>query len=452
MGTPSLNTALLRSSAHLAKALGAASFALLGASACSSAPPANGVPVATASASASASASEKAPKIEPKAEVHWKQRATPGQIPSVGHIATNAAGDVIFATETAEGAYLFRLDATSHLTWRTVLAGDRTVTGGVAIDSEGNAYVAGWFQTALALGGKLVSTGESSAFLIKLGTDGKKIWGNALRGDNASVPVLTLNAKGDLFLAGGHGGDMRVGAVSLRNERGEQPVGEGSLFVAQMTGSGSAKWARDVGAIGVAAEVALDGAGEMFVSGRHMTPGAPSFGPVRADRPHPSGVEHFLIKLDASGKPRWTRHIDASRMVAIPGGSGDVYACTGPFADGPSTLLRIAGDGRVVFKMPLPDLDKLMSCDDVAVDDEGRAYVVGMFYAGERDPMTGGEGVSPQVLKVDGTGNVVSTLRLHAGFTINAAPRLVWSKGRLLAAGVSGTYAEPSFFLAELTL
>lgn len=433
----------------------------LAASACAS----SAAPPVTAAVSVPAAAVA-APQVDPHLEVLWKQRLGSRQFPQVRSIATNAAGDVIFATDTQDGAFLFRLDATPRLLWRTLLSAVGVVAEDVALDGEGNAYVTGWSRSSLVLGGKLVSAQQKSGFLLKLDGEGKKVWANGMSGEDVTVPSMFLSPKGEMFLAASFGGNMRVGAVTL--SAGETPESEPkSLFAAQLTTAGSARWARELGARGIVTNLAQDGAGQVLVSG--MFWGLASFNPsapMRVEKAQVDGSDSFLVKLHASGKIRWARHMDVQRIVPVPDTSGDAYLCTGlwtlapatgpdgsgPRAAQPAVFVKIAADGRVLFKLSLDAKVGSMSCDDVAVDDKGHAYVVGTRFSDERDPNTGGTSLVPRILKIDGNGNVVSTLDLRASFTTMASPRIVWSNGRLLGAGVTGTFADPSFFLAQLTL
>ena len=416
-------------------------------SACSSAP----APAPSAAPAPSGTAVA-APKREPHAEVLWRHRLGQEGIPQVDHLVTNASGDLLIGAGGNDVALLFRFDATGKPLWRTSVTTFRSWFGGVALDDGDGAYATAWFDTEVTVGNRSISGGAaSSIFLLKLDGEGKRAWSTVLGGDGVEYPQLAVSPKGDVLLAGSFITDLEVGTIKLPGGVSASGGHSGNLFVAQLDSSGKARWAREILTSGFFSQMILDGAGDIIVSGDFW--GSVAFdpaSPMRAEKQSSGDSRnHFLAKLDASGRLRWARHVEAQSIVASPDGSGELHVCALP-GSGPPEIKKISADGRVLARLALPDGGP--ECSSVAVDDQGMIYVAGRKENGPPHPETGDPARMQHVVKMDSTGKVLSSVTLFEDFTMTPALHLLWSKGHLYLAGVNGNYKDPSLYLAELTL
>lgn len=407
---------------------------------CSSAPPA-----ATAPAPGAGGAEAASVKAEPHVEVLWKQRVGGGSgSPQVVHLVGNAAGDVLMSTSTDEVG-VFRFDATDHLVWRRSIQSFRSWLGGAGLDAAGNVYGTAWFDSDVRMGGQSISEATaSSVFLLKLDGEGKKVWSTVLDGSQVGGPTLVLGAADELLLAGNFGTDLVLGKVPLMGDGSGSSI-TGNLFLAQLDGAGTTRWARAFPGRAFVTQMVMDGAGAILLSGDFWGElGLDPSSPMKAQARQGDGRDHFLAKLDATGRLRWARHLEAQQIAVSPDGSGEMFIC--PLSgSGPNEIRKIAADGRVLSKVALPAEGP--SCGDLAAGAEGMLYVVGQVGDGAETVKS-----STVAVAIGADGKVVSRVVLPVNEASEWSPRLLWSRGRLLAAGITGRYKDPSFYLAKLTL
>src|SRR5215213_3699198 len=103
------------------------------------------------------------------------------------------------------GALLLFLSFAQAQQWDWVkrFSGDSSGTA-VAVDNDGNAYVAGVFAGTNTFGEKeFVSAGGNDVFLLKLDSDGNVLWSLTTGGAiNDAIFRLALGSNGSLFLIG----------------------------------------------------------------------------------------------------------------------------------------------------------------------------------------------------------------------------------------------------------
>jgi len=224
----------------------------------------------------------------------------------------------------------------SALVYCTYLGGTEewVERGTIAVDADGNAYVAGTtssadFPTLNALQPALA--GDSDAFVAKLGPTGALVYSTYLGGsadehpgDNDSIAV---DADGNAYVAGGtSSGDFPTTENALK------PPFVGDHFVAKLNPEGSALVYSTYFCGG--SGIALDADGDVYVMGGSDSPDLPTVNALQPDY--------------AGG----TQDLYAAKLRLNPEGSEVVYAT------------YLGGSGYDEFT-------------GMAVDDEGNAYVTG---------------------------------------------------------------------------
>jgi len=147
----------------------------------------------------------------------------------------------------------------------------------IAVDAQGNIYVAGSFNGSVVLGNAILTATQtpagavfpSDSFVAKLDAAGNYLWA-VQTGDNqgASVEQLVVDAAGDVFVAGAFGGFSHrfgTGGPVLYNSSAQSEA-----FVAKLNGStGQWLWARRAGGTGGewVAAMAVNAAGDVYVAG-----------------------------------------------------------------------------------------------------------------------------------------------------------------------------------------
>lgn len=274
----------------------------------------------------------------------------------------------------------------------------------VAVDTNGNAFVAGHFTgTALFGTNQLVSAGVKDGFLAKYSAAGQLLWVRGFGGPGFDVVnAVAVDTNGNAYVVGNFEGTVTFGAAVLTNTSASS---FSDVFIAKFDAGGTNVWARG---LGVAASsdlgnaVALDGAGNVLVAGQSTFP---SFSGVALT----NHGRIFVAKYDNAGNPLWARkaggggagQFDTATALAADA-AGNVYLA-GVFASATAAFdggLALANEGgfdaflaRFDSTGGLQWVRQLGGAQDarangVAVDEAGNAYVAGEFIGALQLPGT----------------------------------------------------------------
>jgi uncharacterized protein (TIGR03437 family) len=195
-------------------------------------------------------------------------------------------------------AVIAKVDATGRPVYSTYLGGPTNDAGNaVAADAAGNVYVAG------STGGSFPTTANaaiptsatSTTFAAKLSADGSKfIYSTYLPDTITNVYGIAVDAQGNAYI---------VGVTTTNHACAIKLSADGSSVVYTMVLAGSNK---DAGAA-----VAVDAAGDAFVTGGTSSPDFPvSSGVVQSQL---AGAQNaFLTKLDPSGNIVFSTYLGGS--------------------------------------------------------------------------------------------------------------------------------------------
>jgi hypothetical protein len=116
----------------------------------------------------------------------------------------------------------------------------------VAIDGAGNVIVGGAFSYEVVMAdGKLDSKGADDMFVVKLGPDGRRLWGKRFGGvDVDAVYGLAADSAGNIYVTGEVGQTIYVGETKLVG------LGAADMLVMKLSPDGAPLWARRFGALG----------------------------------------------------------------------------------------------------------------------------------------------------------------------------------------------------------
>ena len=404
--------------------------------------PAPTPPVATVAPAASAA------PVKAGLEVLWQQRSKTGSPPEIAYLSANSKGDVFFATQPADTTRLVRLDAAKQLAWEVKVSGRNVTPDGVALDEQGNAYFTARAGPGVALDGKtLDGPDEDSVLLLKLAPDGKKLWHHILKGNEATTPSVALSPKGHVLLAGGFGDYVVLGSEILRggSEGARYRVTERNLFLAEVDSGGRFLWGRDYPGQAMVSGIAADPKGHVVLWGDFLE--SVTFNSGSPMRTHGRGRDRssFVAKLDAAGKYRWQRQINAAHLTTSGDGSGDVYLCDRDSKT--QDLVKLGDDGQVISRWPMDDPSVSKWCGPLASDDKGNVY---MFGGVERPD---GDGPRHRVLRMAPNGAVLDMFDLSANIAPYMTPsKLVWAGGHLYLSAVKGLSDAIASVLLDVTM
>jgi hypothetical protein len=323
--------------------------------------------------------------------------------------------------------------------------GDDDVAGGIAVDSNGSAYVTGCtnssdfptvnpYQTYKGsvdiFVTKLNSAGDGlvfSTYLGGTGADGEISYGYCREG-------IAIDAYGNAYIAGGtHSADFPT------KNPFQTYQGWTDAFVTKVSSSGSSlvysTYLGGKNGDDRARSVAVDGSGCAYVTGRTNTASFPTLNPIQPYQGGNTGYDAFVTKLSSSGSSLlYSTYLggagndDGGQAIAVDGqGSAYVTGYTRSSDFPTQNPFQAAHDGgeadAFVVKLSSSG-DKLMYGSylggsnwdvgyDIAVDGSGSAYVTGEAWSPDfpilnyyQGPHPGYYGSSPDafVTKVDPTG------------------------------------------------
>jgi len=277
------------------------------------------------------------------------------------------------ANQTIKGsqdAYLTKYDSTGTILWTRLIGTSSSAEGfAVATDSSGNVVVAGRVDTELT-GGSV--GGGTDSFVTKFNSAGEEVFTyqiSPLSDDGATS--LTIGPDNSIYVGGyaksaitsgttyaGGGGDATVvklsaagkrewsrefGTAGVDQTRSLAIAADGNLLVATIendhavlrkfdssTGSGSALWTVDLGALngGSVGAIAVDG-NAIYVGGASANANLNASGTASIVTPSSGGLDGFVSRIDdagASASANFTTYIgttsgDAVRGLAAAGGA-----------------------------------------------------------------------------------------------------------------------------------
>ncbi len=211
-----------------------------------------------------------------------------------------------------------KLDTSGTLTWNTFLGGDGIdFGGGIAVDSNGNVYVASvcdgtWGSPVRAF------SNAADAFVAKLNSSGNLVWNTFLGGDDTDWGRnVAVDVNGNVYVVGYSLGEW--GSPT------HLPYGQ-EAFAARLDSSGNLTWNDFIGtgANDQGFGIATDNSGNIYVSGHSNG----TWGnPIRA---FTDNSDIIVAKLDSSGNPLWNtflggKGIDYGNAGIVVDTNGNIY-------------------------------------------------------------------------------------------------------------------------------
>jgi outer membrane protein assembly factor BamB len=176
---------------------------------------------------------------------------------------------------------------------------------GVAVDSSGNIYVAGY--TNASIDGQ-TKTGLYDLFIVKYDPTGTKLWTHLLGAVSALTYTngVTTDASGNVFVTGYTTGGMD----------GNTKTGNQDIFVTKYDTSGNKQWTRQMGVAAkntIGQSVTTDTFGNVFIAG--YTKG-------NLDGNAKIGIQDiFLSKYTATGVLQWTKQLGVAAATIFSYGA-----------------------------------------------------------------------------------------------------------------------------------
>ena len=175
----------------------------------------------------------------------------------------------------------------------------KSIVGGlepmaVSVDSNGNTFVTGYFQSPTITLGNITLTNVNNSpdqtwdfFIAKYDTAGNVIWAKSAGGSSFDQGrSLSADAAGNVFVTGWFGGTIVFGTTTLSS------VGGNSTFLVKYDALGNVLWAKDVS--GRPTTICIDNTGNAYLSGEFSTATC-TFGSTVLTNTDPSGQSRDIF-------------------------------------------------------------------------------------------------------------------------------------------------------------
>lgn len=181
--------------------------------------------------------------------------------------STNATfGNYSLTSNGQYDVFAAKLDPEGSFVWAVSAGGSSYDYGeGIATDSLGNVYLTGFFYETATFGPHtLTSSGLTDTFAAKLDTDGNFLWAVKAGGTTYDRGnSIAVDSVGKVYITGYFVGTASFGIHSLLSS------GVNDIFAAKLDSSGNWLWAIKAGESGNdrGSDIALDGTGNAYITG-----------------------------------------------------------------------------------------------------------------------------------------------------------------------------------------
>ncbi|MCB9641302.1 MAG: SBBP repeat-containing protein [Myxococcales bacterium] len=303
-------------------------------------------------------------------------------------------GAITLTSKGGKNLFVAKMDDTGKLLWASTAGG---ATGGVepqsiAVDKDGNAYIAGSFEESATFGStNLTSKGGIDIFVAKLDASGQFMWASSAGGpDSEEAFAITVDASGNSYITGYFQGTAVFGPVSAKSDDYT------NAFFAKLDASGQFVWASNTTQSWYAAGkgIRVDASGNVYATGYFE--GQAGFGlkGIRSDY----GTDIFVTKLNPTGQYQWTTSVSGYANASGKGleidSAGNLYL-TGSFVDvikfGNATVTAVgnldifvakissSGTFTAAKSMGGPQVD---AGECITLGKDGMPYIIGVFNSG----------------------------------------------------------------------
>ncbi len=263
-----------------------------------------------------------------------------GVYPDATALDPQLLGDVpvsVGATDDGWVGFLLKLDTSLSKVWVHTwgLGVEHDVTG-LAVDGDGNVFVAGHFRGTAdfdwgAPTDTITSTSGRDAYVMKVAGDGVGTyqWTKRLTpvgGGTVRIRALAADADADVAVAGGFVGDVDFDPSGSVDARHSVDPATDDLFVVKLGATGNKKWIYTAGGSyhDRATSLTIDAQNAVFVGGEVGYGDAPNSGgaidfdpeaavDARATR---SDGDALALKLGADGSYKWAKTVGAASVAA----------------------------------------------------------------------------------------------------------------------------------------
>jgi len=313
----------------------------------------------------------------------------------------NFGGGDVTSAGNSDDIFVVKLDSDGNFQWVYTAGGTQYGTSsttlkfdggtGIDIDSSGNVYITGIFDTVVDFGGGNVSSSGKDIFVLKLDTDGNFQWVyNVLSSGNDDANSITTDPSGNTYTTGYFYNTADFGGGDVTSN------GYNDIFVVKLDSDGNFQWVYTAGGTGVDElhAIAIDSSDNVLTTG-YLSSTVNYGGGVRISA---VTVTALVLKLDSFGSLVWVNAYGgqgAQEGLGIAVDSSDNIFTTGyfyntvDFGDGDVTstgnediyILKLNSSGSFQWIKTYGSTAASTSyydvTHDITVDTDGSVYTVG---------------------------------------------------------------------------
>ena len=206
--------------------------------------------------------------------------------------------------------FVIKLDSDGNYQWEYTAGG--TVFGtsnttlkseggrGIDVDSSGNVYITGYFDTVVDFGGGAVSSSGKDIFVVKLDSDGNYQWEYTAGGTGAEDSYsIASDSSGNILTTGYFSNTVNFGGGD------ESSSNSLSAHVLKLDSTGSFDWVQTYSGTGfqIGYGIAADSSDNVFTTGSFYN--TVDFG--GGDVTSTGEDDIYLLKLNSSGSLQWIK-------------------------------------------------------------------------------------------------------------------------------------------------
>ena len=306
---------------------------------------------------------------------------------------TVSFGNTWLSSRGSNDIFIAKADKDGNWLWAKRAGGSSDDTGrSIAVDSEGNIYVTGYFYSSTATFGSITLTSSEGAdiFIAKADKNGNWLWVKQAGGSSGDFGEgITVDNEGNSYMTGRFGGTATFGSTTLTGSGGEE------ICIAKIDKDGNWLWVKQAGGEwhDKGTSIAVDGEGNNYVTGRFM--GTATFGSITIKSSDSADI--FITKVDKDGNWLWAKSAgglsdDTGQSIAVDiAGNSYVTGWFGGTVSFGSTTLSSRGGKDIFIAKADKDGNWLWAkkaggspqngshSQGIAVDIAGNCYVTGYF-------------------------------------------------------------------------
>lgn len=272
--------------------------------------------------------------------------------------------------------------------------GNSGITSGcmLALDADGNSYVAGTFGTSLTVGGSTLvhpGPGGASVFLAKFDASGNGLWAKKIpvngMQDATNPDKLVTDAEGNLYLTGTFRSGDVVDTITV------PPLAQNRSYgLAKFDPDGNIRWLRMTNTpdlrIATSSAVAIDSRGHICLTGLFNTSLSFDSGETLTNTDNTQGVDAFVATYDTDGRLLRAKRLGVVNPLFDPNLNypvevfkldrhDNLYRLT----SATKTVVKYTADGTQVYSKTLSATGGQSDFNSMAVDAAGNVFLGGWF-------------------------------------------------------------------------